>query len=166
MRQKIAGAFMAGYYGMPDKTVEAWRNLWFHTGDAGIVDAAGLLVFVDRLKDCIRRRAENICASEVEAVILQLAGVQEVAAYAVPSPSPGAEDEVTLAIVKTASAELDEKSVLAHADSSLPRFAQPRFVRFVESLPKTATGKVQRAVLGSQGSAGAFDREGAKPRRI
>lgn len=165
VRPKVAGAFMAGYHGMPDKTVEAWRNLWFHTGDAGIIDAVGLLVFVDRLKDCIRRRAENISASEVEAVILQLPEIQEVAAYAVPSPSAGAEDEVMLAIVKTAAAGLDEKSVLAHADASLPRFAQPRFVRFVESLPKTATGKVQRAVLRSQGSVDAFDRERAKPPR-
>ena len=53
---------MAGYLNQPDKTVEAWRNLWFHKGDAGFVDEDGLITFVDRVKDCVRRRGENISA--------------------------------------------------------------------------------------------------------
>ena len=90
---------MAGYHEMPDKTVEAWRNLWFHTGDAGIEDARGHIAFVDRIKDCIRRRGESISANDVEAALLEITYVREVAAFAVPSTIAGGEDEVMLAVV-------------------------------------------------------------------
>lgn len=159
VRPKTPWGFMAGYLDMPEKTVEAWRNLWFHTGDAGTMDAEGVVSFVDRLKDCIRRRAENISANEVEAVIEKLPGVAEVAAYAVPSDLPGGEDEVMLAIVPKDRGSFAIAALLAEADKQLPRFAQPRFVELVEELPKTATGKVQRAVLRKRGSGSAWDRE-------
>jgi carnitine-CoA ligase len=161
VRPKVPFGFMAGYHGMPAKTVEAWRNLWFHTGDAATMTADGLVTFVDRIKDCIRRRGENISATEVEAVIAPLAGVLEVAAYAVPSDIPGGEDEVMLAVVADPGVTLSPGAVLVHADTVLPRFARPRFVAMVEALPKTATGKVQRAVLRQRGAAGAWDRERA-----
>jgi crotonobetaine/carnitine-CoA ligase len=159
VRPKVPFGFMAGYHGMPGKTVEAWRNLWFHTGDAATMTADGLVTFVDRIKDCIRRRGENISATEVEAVIAPLAGVAEVAAYAVPSDIAGGEDEVMLAVVAEPGSALSPAAVLAHADRMLPRFAKPRFVAMVDALPKTATGKVQRAVLRQRGAAGAWDRE-------
>ena len=57
---------MSGYLGMPEKTLESWRNFWFHTGDAGIREKSGHFIFVDRIKDCIRRRGENISSYEVE----------------------------------------------------------------------------------------------------
>jgi hypothetical protein len=78
VRPEVPFGFMAGYHALADKTVEAWRNLWFHTGDAGAMDDTGLVTFVDRIKDCIRRRGENISAAEVEAALLQLPGVAEV----------------------------------------------------------------------------------------
>jgi len=159
VRPKLPFGFMAGYHGMPEKTVEAWRNLWFHTGDAATMTADGLVSFVDRIKDCIRRRGENISATEVEAVIAPLTGVAEVAAYAVPSDIAGGEDELMLAVVADPGATLSPAAVLAHADTVLPRFARPRFVAMVEALPKTATGKVQRAVLRQRGASGAWDRE-------
>ena len=150
---------MAGYVNVPEKTVEAWRNLWFHTGDAGMRDAEGLITFVDRIKDCIRRRGENISATEIEAVVGLLHGVHEVAAYAVSADGAGAEDEVMLVVVPTEGTMLDAADVISRASAVLPRFAKPRFLRVLESLPKTATGKIQRAVLRQKGRAGAYDSE-------
>lgn len=161
VRPKTAWGFMAGYLDLPEKTVESWRNLWFHTGDAGIMDAEGVVTFVDRIKDCIRRRGENISAAEVEAVIAGLSGVAEVAAFAVPSDLPGGEDEVMLAIVPDKPDTIDPAALLQQADQLLPRFARPRFVELVDELPKTATGKVQRAMLRKRGVATAWDREGS-----
>jgi crotonobetaine/carnitine-CoA ligase len=159
VRPRMPFGFMAGYHGMPQQTVEAWRNLWFHTGDAATMTADGRVTFVDRIKDCIRRRGENISATEVEAVIAPLRGVAEVAAFAVPSDIPGGEDEVMLAVVPQPGAALTEAQVLEHADRELPRFARPRYVALVDALPRTSTGKVQRAALRRAGSAGAWDRE-------
>lgn len=159
VRPRVPFGFMAGYHGMPQQTVEAWRNLWFHTGDAATMTADGRVTFVDRIKDCIRRRGENISATEVEAVIAPLRGVAEVAAFAVPSDIPGGEDEVMLAVVPQPGAALTEAQVLEHADRELPRFARPRYVALVDALPRTSTGKVQRAALRRAGSAGAWDRE-------
>ncbi|MEI7446959.1 MAG: AMP-binding protein, partial [Burkholderiales bacterium] len=155
VRPKVPFGFMAGYHGRPQQTVEAWRNLWFHTGDAGTLGADGVLTFVDRIKDCIRRRGENISATEVEAAVGTLAGVAEVAAFAVPSAIRGGEDEVMLAVVTVPGAALTPADVATHCDRVLPRFAKPRFVALVDALPKTATGKVQRAVLRQRGAAGA-----------
>jgi crotonobetaine/carnitine-CoA ligase len=157
VRPRVPFGFMAGYFNAPDKTVEAWRNLWFHTGDAGTMQADGLVTFIDRIKDCIRRRGENISATEVEEVVAVLPGVEEVAAYAVPSDVPGGEDEVMLALVPKAGVALDGAQILREAAAKLPRFAKPRYVKLVDALPKTATGKVQRAVLRRQGVAGALD---------
>jgi crotonobetaine/carnitine-CoA ligase len=165
VRPKRPFGFMAGYLGMPDRTVEAWRNLWFHTGDAGTMDDTGLLTFVDRIKDCIRRRGENISASEVELLVGKIEGVAEVAAYAVPSGIPGCEDELMLAIVPIAGFELVIDDLIAEADDVLPRFARPDFVRLLDELPRTATGKVQRAVLRKEGSSGAWQRP-ASDRRV
>lgn len=151
VRPKVAFAFMAGYLNRPDATAEACRNLWFHTGDAGVMDGSGRLTFLDRIKDTIRRRGENIAAAEIEGVVSTIEGVSDVAAYAVKSDIEGAEDEVMLSIVVEPGMELDATSVAAEAASLLPRFARPRYIRFVDTLPKTATGKTQRAVLRRQG---------------
>ena len=164
VRPRTAWGFMAGYLELPEKTVEAWRNLWFHTGDAAIMDAEGVVTFVDRIKDCIRRRGENISATEIEDVVSGLPGVAEVAAYAVPSDLAGGEDEVMLAIVPDATGLFDRDAALAAVDEKLPRFAKPRYVELLDDLPRTATGKVQRAVLRKRGAASAWDRE-AKPVR-
>jgi crotonobetaine/carnitine-CoA ligase len=161
VRPKVPWGFMAGYQGMPEKTVEAWRNLWFHTGDAGRLDAEGVLAFVDRIKDCIRRRGENIAATEVENIVATLQGVAEVAAYAVPADIPGGEDELMLSIVPAAGVKVSVTALASIGDAAealLPRFARPRYLRWLNELPKTATGKVQRAVLRQAGSAAALDR--------
>jgi len=157
VRPRIPFGFMSGYFNAPEKTVEAWRNLWFHTGDAGVMDASGLVTFIDRIKDCIRRRGENISATQVEDIVQELPGVAEVAAYAVPSEVAGGEDEVMLAVVEKPGTRLDRESLMRMAAERLPRFAAPRYIKVVPELPKTATGKVKRAVLRSAGTAGALD---------
>ncbi|MCA8887090.1 MAG: AMP-binding protein, partial [Hyphomonadaceae bacterium] len=150
VRPKTANAFMAGYYNLPDKTAEAWRNLWFHTGDAGRMDEEGYVTFIDRIKDCIRRRGENISALQLETEIARCPSIREVAAYAVPSELAGGEDEIMLAVVS----ELPEAaaaSIANYAIAHLPRFMWPRFVVVRDALEKTGTGKVKKADLRARG---------------
>lgn len=159
VRPKAAFGFLSGYHRMPDKTVEAWRNLWFHTGDAAVMDEDGYVTFVDRIKDCIRRRGENVSSYEVETVLSRLEGVAEVAAYGVPSGVSGAEDEIMVAIVPMPGAVLTPDTVARYAERELPRYAQPRYIDIVESFPKTPTAKVQKAKLRERGvGPGVWDR--------
>ena len=151
VRPRSPGGFMAGYLNLPDKTVEAWRNLWFHTGDAGRMDAEGVVTFVDRIKDCIRRRGENISATDIESVLAEFPGIDQVAAYAVPSDIPGGEDEIMCALVPSAGAAIDPAALASHAAARMPRFAQPRYVEFMTALPKTDTEKVKKADLRARG---------------
>jgi carnitine-CoA ligase len=162
VRPRIPFGFMNGYHAMPERTCEAWRNLWFHTGDAAVMDSDGYFAFVDRIKDCIRRRGQNISSFEVEAAIARLDGVAEVAAYAVPSSVAGGEDEVMLAVVAAVGATLTPDMVARYADAELPRFAWPRFIEIVDRLPKTPTARVQKTYLREQAvSSRTWDRETA-----
>jgi crotonobetaine/carnitine-CoA ligase len=162
VRPRVPGAFMQGYHGMPDKTVEAWRNLWFHTGDAGRIDASRRLHFVDRIKDRIRRRGENISAFEVEQALLALDGVAECAVIGLRVGDAGAEQEVMACLVRAAGSTLSEAQVLQHCLARVPRFAVPRFIEFVETLPRTASGKVRKQELRERGlGTRTWDREHA-----
>ena len=143
--------FMAGYHGLADKTVEAWRNLWFHTGDAGVMNSAGVVTFVDRIRDCIRRRGHNISSFEVEKVFLNLEGITEAAAYAVPSSFVGGEDEIMITLVPEDGKTLSHESIVLHGDRHLPKFALPRYIKISGELPKTPTGKVQKEKLRKRG---------------
>lgn len=91
---RIPWIVTGGYYGMPDRTAESFRNLWFHTGDSLVQDADGWLWFVDRIHDRIRRRGENIASAYVELVLTQHGAVAEAAVVAVPSELAGGEDEL------------------------------------------------------------------------
>lgn len=163
-RPKLPWTMMASYHDMPEKTVEAWRNFWFHSGDAGYIDEDGHLFFVDRIKDCIRRRGENISSWEVEQAVLRLPGVGEVAAYAVPADIAGGEDEVMLAVVPAPGAQLTPQQIAEHTDREVPRFARPRYVALMETLPKTPTEKVRKTELRRMGVIeGTWDRENAAP---
>jgi crotonobetaine/carnitine-CoA ligase len=157
VRPKIPFCFMAGYSGMPERTIEAWRNLWFHTGDGGTMSDDGLLTFVDRIRDCIRRRGENLSVTEIETALSNLSDVAELAIYAVASDIAGGEDEVMLAVVPAIGATLSPRVIFESAAQVLPRHMRPRFIRIVDALPKTSTGKVQRAVLKQQGTLEAID---------
>ena len=140
----------AGYWGMPDKTAEAWRNGWFHTGDTFTRDAAGNLYFVDRAKDYIRRRGENISSFEVESCVNEHPDVLESAAVSVPSEV--GEDEVKIAVVMQPGRELDPESIIEFLIPRMPRFAIPRYVEQLTELPKTqATQRIQKAEIRATG---------------
>ena len=153
-------AFASGYFGMPEKTVEAWRNLWFHTGDRVIRDDNGYFRFVDRLKDAIRRRGENISSYEVEQVLLAHPDIDMAAVF--PTRSELAEDEVMAAIVTRPGAAVPPVELMQFCATRLPYFAVPRFVDFVADLPRTENGKVRKYVLRERGvTASTWDREAA-----
>jgi crotonobetaine/carnitine-CoA ligase len=136
-----------GYFGMPDKTAEAFRNLWFHTGDALRRDDAGWYYFVDRLKDAIRRRGENISSFEVEQAVVGHDDVLECAVIAVPADGEGAEDEVMAFVVARPGGSLSPDDVWKWADHQLPAFMVPRYLAFVDGLPKTPSERVQKGDL-------------------
>lgn len=149
-----------GYWGLPEATLAATRNLWFHTGDLMRRDADGWFYFIDRAKDVIRRRGENISSFEVEQACLAHPDVLEVAAYAVPSEL--SEDEVAVAAVLVDGSELTALDLVRFLEPQLPYFAVPRYVQFVDALPKTQTEKIQKNVLKSSGvTAAMWDREEA-----
>jgi carnitine-CoA ligase len=142
-------AFATGYFGMPDKTVEAWRNLWFHTGDRVVRDADGHYRFIDRMKDSIRRRGENVSSWEVEQVLMQHPSVAACAVY--PLPSELGEDEVAAAIQLEPGQLLDALEVIRYCEGRMAYFAVPRFVRFVPEMPLTENGKIKKVALREAG---------------
>jgi carnitine-CoA ligase len=135
----------SGYYNQPEATLRAMRNFWFHTGDRAYRDADGYYYFVDRKKDAIRRRGENISTYEVEAAIGTHAAVADVAVY--PVRATTGEDDVAASIVLKHNATLAEIEVIRHCERNLPYFAIPRFVHFADELPRTLTQKVKKFEL-------------------
>jgi carnitine-CoA ligase len=159
-RPKEPFTMMLGYYNMPEKTLESYQNLWFHTGDLAKKDADGYYYFVDRKKDSLRRRGENISSFEVERAINTHPKVLESAAVAVSSEL--AEDEVKICVVLKPGETLTHEELIKHAADRMPYFAVPRYVEFLESLPKTPTERVQKFQLRQAGiTANTWDREKA-----
>jgi len=149
-----------GYYKNSEATARAWRNGWFHTGDAFRRDAQGFYFFVDRMKDTIRRRGENISSFEVEAEVMAHEAVREAAAVAVPSEI--SEDEVLVCVSLQPGRTLAPAELIAHLTERLPYFMVPRYVRIMDDLPKTPTQKLEKHVLRSAGvTADTWDREQA-----
>ncbi|WP_426007433.1 ATP-dependent acyl-CoA ligase [Paenarthrobacter sp. NyZ202] len=154
-------AVATGYHAMPDATTNAWQDLWFHSGDRVVIDDDGWVRFVDRIKDVIRRRGENISSMEVEHVLRQHPAVQEAAVYAVDSEL--GEDEVMAAL--TLRSPLDFAELTEFCRPRLASFAIPRFVRVMQELPQTENGKVRKHVLKAAGREAAdWDRDVALPR--
>ncbi len=160
LRTEAPWAMNHGYNNNPQATADAWRNGWFHTGDAFIRDADGDYRFVDRLKDAIRRRGENISSYEIEVELLSHPSVREAAA--IPVPSEFSEDEVLVVLAPASGASIDPEDIIRHL---LPRMAHhmvPRFIRVVDELPKTPTAKVEKHILRAEGlTADTWDRERA-----
>ena len=142
-------SFATGYFGMPEKTVEAWRNLWLHTGDRVARETHGAFRFIDRIKDAIRRRGENISSYEVEQVLLSHPDVAAVAVY--PVRSELAEDEVMAAIVPKTGVRPDPADLARFCESRLPSFSIPRYIDILDELPRTENGKVQKYKLRERG---------------
>ncbi|MGH6703552.1 MAG: AMP-binding enzyme, partial [Bradyrhizobium sp.] len=141
-------------------TVRDTRNLWLHTGDRGRLDQEGYLYFVDRNKEAIRRRGENISAYEVEMLIARHPSVLEVAA--VPVASELSEDEVMIYVVCRDGHAVSAEELVRFANRNMAHFMVPRFVHFIDAMPKTASEKIEKYKLKSwaeQNRAALWDRE-------
>jgi crotonobetaine/carnitine-CoA ligase len=149
-----------GYNGDPEATASAWRNGWFHTGDAFRVDGDGNYFFVDRFKDAIRRRGENVSSFEVELEVCAHPAVREAAAVAVPSEF--GEDEILVALSLAEGHTLDPADLIAFLRPRMAHFMVPRYVRILDDLPKTPTRKVEKYLVRQSGiTPDTWDREKA-----
>ena len=153
LRPRIPNICLHYYYKMPEKTVSDFRNLWFHTGDLCRMDEDGYIFFMDRVKDYIRRRGENISSFEVENLISTHPSIEESAAIAVKLDEQGrhSEDELMIVIVLKENMTLDPTDLIEFLKPIMPKFMIPRFVRFRDSLPKTPTNRVQKVKLRDEG---------------
>ena len=153
LRPRIPNICLHYYYKMPEKTVSDFRNLWFHTGDLCRMDEDGYIFFMDRVKDYIRRRGENISSFEVENLISTHSNIEESAAIAVKLDEQGrhSEDELMIVIVLKEGLTLMPEELIEYLKPIMPKFMIPRFVRFRDSLPKTPTNRVQKVKLREEG---------------
>jgi fatty-acyl-CoA synthase len=138
-------AVMKGYFDDPEATERAFRGGWFHTGDAAVIHPDGYVEIRDRIKDVIISGGENISSVEVEGVLLRHPAVQEVAIVGMPHEKWGEAPHAFVVLRPGATATEDEMKQFARAN--LAHFKAPQWVTFVDELPKTATGKIQKYVL-------------------
>jgi crotonobetaine/carnitine-CoA ligase len=151
-------AFATGYHGLPEHTTDAWRNLWFHTGDRVVRDEQGWFWFRDRIKDSIRRRGENVSSHEVEAVLVDHPDVETAAV--VPVPAEVGEDDILAFVTVRSGAHVEPGELIDFCLPRLARFAVPRYLEVLEELPMTANGKVEKFRLRDRGvTATTWDRE-------
>ncbi|MCI4331420.1 MAG: AMP-binding protein [Thermoplasmata archaeon] len=157
VRPRTPFTMFLGYHGKAEQTVDAWRNLWFHTGDYVTRDAEGYYYFVDRKKDVIRRRGENLAPYDVESVLNRHPAVFESVVVGVPSPL--GEEDVKAFVQLRPGAHVAPKELFEFCGEHLPYFMVPRFVEFLEEIPKTANQKAQRFVLRGRRGGVEHDRE-------
>ena len=131
------------YFRDPEATLALWRGGWLHTGDQGVADAEGFVTFIDRLKDVIRRRGENISSLQVEQALLEHPQVQEVAVVGIPA-AVGEEDVMALVVPRE---PVSSEELARFCRTRLADFKVPTWYKFVEAVPKTATGRVRKAVI-------------------
>jgi crotonobetaine/carnitine-CoA ligase len=151
-RPRLSGIMFTHYHRDPEATLATIKDMWWHTGDLGFTDADGFFYFVDRKKDALRRRGENISSHEVESVLRSFPGVLEAAAVATPSEL--GEDDVLAIIEVEPGHELDLKALYSHCDQAMPHFMVPRYYRLIDHMPRTPTGKLQKGVLRADGLTG------------
>lgn len=149
IRPKEPWVMFSGYYGMAEETVKSWQNLWFHTGDRGSMDEDGYFYFVDRKKDVVRRRGENISSYEIERVINNHPKVLESAIVGVPSEL--SEEEVLAVVIVKEGEELSPEELLNFCQSRMAHFAVPRYIRFTKELPRTPSQRVEKYKLRAGG---------------
>jgi crotonobetaine/carnitine-CoA ligase len=153
-RHSLPWTINSGYKNMPEATAEAWRNGWFHTGDEFTQDEEGNFYFLDRIKDVIRRRGENISSFEVEAEVKTHPLVLDAAAVAVANPDveeAAGDEEVKIVVVLEPGAGLDPVELTEYLAGRMPAFWVPRFVEFAPELPRTESHKVKKADLRAAG---------------
>ncbi len=150
-------AMFLGYLNKPEKTVESWRNLWFHTGDFVTRDVDGYYYFVDRKKDIIRRRGENLAPYDVESALNRHPAVFESVVVGVPSPL--GEEDVKAFVQLRPGAEVGAKELFEFCVRELPFFMVPKYLEFLDEIPKTANQKAQRFVLRDRKGGTEYDRD-------
>lgn len=138
-----------GYWRRPEDTLKIMRNLWLHTGDIGKFDEQGFFYFVDRKKDYLRRRGENISSFEMEAAFARHPALAEVAVHAVPSDK--GEDDVKVTAMLRPGMALAPEDLFQWAIDAVPYYALPRYIEFRDSLPKNPQGRVLKYELRDQG---------------
>ncbi|MCL2336226.1 MAG: AMP-binding protein [Firmicutes bacterium] len=154
-------SMMLGYYKMPEQTNEAWKDLWFHTGDNGRIDEDGYLHFVDRKKDSLRRRGENVSSYEVEVAINGHPAVMQSAVYGVKSDLAEDDDIMVTLSLKPGSTLVPEE-LIAFCEEKMAYFMVPRYVRLMDELPKNAVMRVEKYKLRAEGvTPDTWDREKA-----
>lgn len=163
LRPRQPYVITSGYYGSPEATAECFRNMWFHTGDRMWRDDDGYFYFLDRMKDSIRRRGENISAFDLECEVNMHPAVLESAAIGVPSELE--DEDVKVAVVLRPGSTIRPAELAEFCTERLPRFMVPRYVEFVDELPRTPTDKVAKYRLRAEGDHGltptTWDREAA-----
>jgi carnitine-CoA ligase len=148
-RPKLPNVMFAGYFRRPQETLNVLKDLWLHTGDLGRIDEDGFLFFVDRKKDYLRRRGENISSFELEKTFLHHEAIKNVAVHSVLSEI--GEDDVKVTAVLREGVTLTEEALCAWAVNHVPYFALPRYIEFRADLPLTPSGKVQKYQLRDEG---------------
>lgn len=151
VRPTEPGVIFLGYYNAPELTVQAWRNLWHHTGDMAQRDEAGVYYFADRKKDYIRYNGRNISMLEVEAVVETHDAIADLAAFGIPSAELESESELALAIVLKPGRALTAEALALHINSSAPYYFVPRYIEFVSEIPRNAHGRVLKQQLRARG---------------
>jgi carnitine-CoA ligase len=140
VRHKNPWMSASGYYNMPEATSESRRDLWFRTGDRFYRDEDNFFFFIDRKKDSIRRRGENISSYELESILFRHPAIAEAAALGLPAST--GEDDVAVSVVLKEGVSLREEELIAYCVDNMPRYMVPRFVDLTHTLPRTTTGKV------------------------
>jgi crotonobetaine/carnitine-CoA ligase len=150
----------SGYYGDDEATVEAWRNLWFHSGDRGYVDEDGYLWFADRKKEAIRKSGEMLSPAEVERTILEHDAVAECAVVGVPSEL--GDDDVKAVLVLAGEASVTPEEIVRFCEGKIAYFMVPRYIEIKDRLPKTPSERIEKYKLKEEGvTEGCWDRVAA-----
>ena len=148
---KVPNIVMRAYYGMPEKTAEDFRNLKLHTGDLGRMDADGYVYFMDRVKDYIRRRGENVSSMEVERQIAAHPGVRECSVIGVKADEGASSEDEIMVVLVPEDAAPDPAELTAWMAERMPYFMVPRYIRVMQALPKTPTERVRKTELRDEG---------------
>lgn len=152
VRGREPGVLSTGYFGMPEKTLESRRNLWFHTGDVARVDAEGRLYFMYRMSERIRVKGEMVSAYEIEEAALTHPDIQDCAAIGIPGEF--GEEDVKLFVVLKSGGNLSEPALREYCAARMAKFMVPRHVAFIDEMPRTPTGKPEKGKLARWGESG------------
>ena len=135
----------AGYFNMPEQTIESWRNLWFHTGDIARIDRQGYFYFVCRKNERIRVKGEMVSGFEVEEGVLKHQSVEDCAVIGVPDKT--GEESIKLFVTVKPGMTLNADSLREHCGEHMAKFMIPQDIVFLDDMPRTSTGKPEKGKL-------------------